>query len=218
MLVVTAGDFSVRASNSLNEVAARYDLFGGPSAVVLTAKDPTFEFPDLMLSDYGLAARIADSVEHRLHSEFPECGRALMRLTLNEHLNVLEPENADGHLSRYAIPSAKGAFGDMPGVHQHGAIASSLVGFTSMLEPLACHAQDRFLVGEIAHPRGRDPGEGIRFFADPESVVLGLNEEAYVEVNVGRLVATGRNPVHIDVEDGVVERSHVEAGFLVRFP
>ena len=58
----------------------------------------------------------------------------------------------------------------------------------------------------------------MRFFADPESVVLGLNEEAYVEVAVGRLAAKGRNPVHVDVEDGVVERPHVESGFFACFP
>ena len=51
---------------------------------------------------------------------------------------------------------------------------------------------------------------------DPELVVHGLNEEAYVEVQVGRLTATGRNPVHVDVEDGVVERPHVEPGFFAR--
>ena len=48
--------------------------------------------------------------------------------------------------------------------------------------------------------------------------MLGLNEEAYVEVEVGRLAATGRNPVHVDVEDGVIERPHVESGLLARFP
>ena len=57
----------------------------------------------------------------------------------------------------------------------------------------------------------------MRFFAEPESVVLGLNEEAYVEVEVGRLAATSRNPVHVEVEDGVVERPHVESGLLARF-
>ena len=56
----------------------------------------------------------------------------------------------------------------------------------------------------------------MRFFADPEPVVLGLNEEAYVEVQVGRLTAAGRNPVHVDVEDGLVERPHVEPGFFAR--
>ena len=76
MLAVSAADFSVRVSNSLNEVSARYDLFGGPSAVVLTAKDLSLEFPDLVLSDYGLAAQIAEVVEQRLHSDFPECGRS----------------------------------------------------------------------------------------------------------------------------------------------
>ena len=55
------------------------------------------------------------------------------------------------------------------------------------------------------------------FVADLESVVLGLNEETYVEVEVGRLAATGRNPVHVDVEDGVVERPQVESGLLARF-
>lgn len=125
MLAVTAADFSVRVSDSLNDVAARYDLFGGPSAVVLTAKDLSLEFPDLVLGDYGLAARIAESVEHRLHAEFPECGRAMMRLTLNEHLNVLGPGSADDYLSRYAIPSVESAFGEMPGVHQYGAVFST---------------------------------------------------------------------------------------------
>ena len=37
----------------------------------------------------------------------------------------------------------------------------------------------------------------MRFFADPEPVVLGRNEEAYVEVQVGWLAATGRNPVRL---------------------
>ena len=58
----------------------------------------------------------------------------------------------------------------------------------------------------------------MRFVADPEPVVLGLNEEAHVEVQLGRLAAPGRNPVHVDVEDGVVERPHVESGLLARFP
>lgn len=57
----------------------------------------------------------------------------------------------------------------------------------------------------------------MRFVADPESVVPGLNEEAYVEVQVGRLAPAGRNPVHVDVEDGLVERPHIESGFLARF-
>ena len=48
--------------------------------------------------------------------------------------------------------------------------------------------------------------------------MLGLNDEAYVEVEVGRLAAVGRDIVHVDVEDGVVERAHVESGFLARFP
>ena len=46
--------------------------------------------------------------------------------------------------------------------------------------------------------------------------VLGLHEEAHVEVQVGSLAATGRNPVHVDVEDGVVERPHVESAFFAR--
>ena len=53
--------------------------------------------------------------------------------------------------------------------------------------------------------------------SDPEPVVLGLHEEAYIEVQVGRLAAPGRNPVHVDVEDSVVERPHVESGLLARF-
>ena len=125
MLAVTAADFSVRVSDSLNEVAARYDLFGGPSAVVLTAKDLSLEFPDLVLSDYGLAAQIAESVQQRLQSDFAECGRSSMRLTLNEHLTVLGPGNADDYLSRYAIPSVESAFGPKPGLHQHGAVFST---------------------------------------------------------------------------------------------
>ena len=125
MLAVSAGDFSVRVSNSLNEVAARYDLFGGPSAVVLTANDLSLEFPDLVLSDYGLAAQIAESVEQRLHSDFPECGRSSMRLTLNEHLDILGPGRAEDYLSRYAIPSVESAFAQSPGLHQHGAVFST---------------------------------------------------------------------------------------------
>ena len=95
---------------------------------------------------------------------------------------------------------------------------SLLVAVSSTLEPLARHTQNRFLVGQGAEPHCWEPPEGMRFFADPESVVLGLNEEAYVEVEVGRLAATGRNPVDVEVGDGVVERPHVESGLLARFP
>ena len=87
------------------------------------------------------------------------------------------------------------------------------VAVASAHHPLARHAQHRFLVGQGAEPHGRNPRERMGFVADPESVVLGLHEEAYVEVQVGRLAATGRNPVHVDVEDDVVERPHVESGY-----
>ena len=125
MVAVNVADFSVRVSSSLSEVAARYDLFGGPSAVILTAQNLSLEFPDLVLSDYGLAARIAESVEQRLRSDFPECGRSWMRLTLNEHLNVLGPGRAEDYLSRYAIPSVESAFAQCAGLHQHGAVFST---------------------------------------------------------------------------------------------
>ena len=128
MVAVSAADFSVRVSNSLNEVAARYDLFGGPNAVVLSAQDLSLEFPDLVLSDYGLAARIAESVDQLFHSDFPECGRSGMRLTLNEHLDILGPGRADDYLSRYAIPSVESTFAQYAGLRQHGAVFSTTDG------------------------------------------------------------------------------------------
>ena len=80
------------------------------------------EFPDLVPSDYGLAAQIAEAAAQRLHSDFPECGRSGMRLTLHEHLNVLGPQRAEDYLSRYAIPSVESAFAQCKGAHQHGTI------------------------------------------------------------------------------------------------
>ena len=124
-IAVSVADFSVRNSNSLNEVAARYELFGGPNAVVLSAGNLSLEFSDLVLDDYGLAARIAESVDQRLHADFPECGRAGMRLTLNEHLDVLGPGRAEDYLSRYAIPTVGSAFARSAGLHQHGALFST---------------------------------------------------------------------------------------------
>ena len=56
-----------------------------------------------------------------------------------------------------------------------------LVAVGSTREPLARHAQNRFLVGQGVESRRRDPREGMRFVADREPVVLGANEEAYVK-------------------------------------
>ena len=74
---------------------------------------------------------------------------------------------------------------------------------------------------EPSSVRALSPTAGTHARACDSSLTLnrscsGLNEEAYVEVQVGRLAVTGRNPVHVDVEDGVVERPHVESGFFAR--
>ena len=125
LIAVSASEFSVINSYSLNEVAARYQIFGGPNAVVLSAQNLSLDFPDLVLSDYGLVAQIAQAVDQRLQADFPECGRSGMRLTLNEHLQVLEPGGAEDYLSRYAIPSLESAFAHRAGPHRHGALFST---------------------------------------------------------------------------------------------
>lgn len=125
LVAVSAADFSVLDSYSLNEVAARYRIFGGPNAVVLSAQNLSLEFPDLVLDDYGLVAQIAQAVDQRLDSDFSECGRSGMRLTLNEHLDVLGPGRAEDYLARYAIPSLESAFAQRAGPHLPGALFST---------------------------------------------------------------------------------------------
>ena len=66
------------------------------------------------------------------------------------------------------------------------------VPLASTHHPLARHAQHRLLVGQGAEPHGRDPREGMRFFADPDSVVLGLNEESVRRIGSG--LARGHGP------------------------
>ena len=41
---------------------------------------------------------------------------------------------------------------------------------------------------------------------------------AHVAMVEARVAEPGEHPVHVDVEDGVVERPHVESGLLARFP
>ena len=120
LVTVNLGDFNVHVSNSLNEVAARYELLGGPSSIVLTAQRLSVEFPELERGDHGLAVQIAEAAVERFHSEFPECKRSGMRLTLHEHLSVPEPGRAEVYLARYAIPSVQSAFAQYGGTHQHG--------------------------------------------------------------------------------------------------
>ena len=124
-LAVSAADFSVQDSYSLNEVSARYRVFGGPNAIVLSAQHLALEFPDLVRDDYGLVAEIAQAVDRQLEADFSECGRAGMRLTLHEHLDVLGPGGAEDYLARYAIPSIQSAFGEHAGSHLYGAAFST---------------------------------------------------------------------------------------------
>ena len=124
-LAVSTADFSVHDSYSLNEVSARYRVFGGPNAIVLSAQHLALEFPDLVRDDYGLVAEIAQAVDRQLEANFSDCGRAGMRLTLHEHLGVLGPGRAEDYLARYAIASLESAFGQHAGPHLHGAMFST---------------------------------------------------------------------------------------------
>lgn len=115
-IFVSPRDFSVTAANSMDEVAARYNIFGGVSTIALSAEKLSMEFLNLSAEEHHLFAEIAQPVVSGFPGSFPECQYTEIHALSYEHAEVLGENTASGYLSRYAIPSVDKVLGAMGAV------------------------------------------------------------------------------------------------------
>ena len=116
-IVINACDFTAMGENSLGDVVAKYNIFGGPSFVALSAEKLSMEFPNVLSGEYDLAMQIIGPVESSFPNTFPECQYATIQSIFYEHVEVVDGGVAADYLSRYAIPSADKVFGEIGAVH-----------------------------------------------------------------------------------------------------
>ena len=115
-IFVSPRDFSVTAANSMDEVAARYNIFGGASTIVLSAEKLSMEFLNLSAEEHQLVGKIAQAAETSFPRSFPECQYTAIHAMSYDHAEVLGENTASGYLSRYAIPSVDKVLGSMGAV------------------------------------------------------------------------------------------------------
>lgn len=96
-------NFLTQPSNSVGDVAARYNIFGGPSSVTLRANQLSVEFPNLLPSDTNLVIEIVRAVYSGFCEKFSERNCSVIRISLHEHAEVIDG-NIQEYLSRYSKP------------------------------------------------------------------------------------------------------------------
>ena len=125
-IFVSPRDFSVAAANSMDEVAARYNIFGGASTIALSAEKLSMEFLNLSVEEYQLIGKIVQAVETGFPRSFPECQYTAIHSMSHYHAEVLGENTASGYLSRYAIPSVDKVLGAM------GAVTTAAARFSAV--------------------------------------------------------------------------------------
>ena len=102
---VNPRDFSARTGSSLDEVWARYNIFGGSSAVVLSAEKLSIEFPNVLPTEYEIVLRIIGQMDTSFSVKFPDRQYTSIQATVFEHAQIIAGGSPAEYLYKYAIPS-----------------------------------------------------------------------------------------------------------------
>lgn len=105
-LPINSKDFSAVPANQLDDVRARYAIYGGASSVALSSDALLFDFPQLALPADTL---VVQEILRRVHDAFPESFPELSYGTLNlvsyQHLEFTDEKlSPASYLARFAVP------------------------------------------------------------------------------------------------------------------
>lgn len=113
-LNIQPAELSANAGTQLSEVRARYNIYGGPSAVTLMADRIAFDFPNITTSDLALVYEIMGSIHDRFPNVFPELKLGRVEVQDMSHLDLGSQEDVSAFFERFNIPALSGAFHDLP--------------------------------------------------------------------------------------------------------
>ena len=104
-IVISPQDFSVRQGNSLDEVGAKYSLFGGPASINLSSEVLSIEFPNVSDTEYEMALRIINSIDKHFCIDFPNRKYTTVQMATFEHAEFVSEEEVIAYLGRYRVSS-----------------------------------------------------------------------------------------------------------------
>jgi hypothetical protein len=110
---IKSNEFSVVASTQLNEVRARYSIYGGRSAVSITSDAVVFDFPSLVPTDAPLVQQIFARVHDALPKAFPEVNYETVNVQSFEHLAFTDQsDDPNDYLARFTFPNSDKFLGE----------------------------------------------------------------------------------------------------------
>ena len=104
-LTISAREFTQTGGTSLGDLVVQYNIFGGTNYIALSAENLSIDFENLSRIDNELALNIIKSVESGFLEKFSDCKYSTIRVTVFEHVTVIEGDSATDYLARYAIQS-----------------------------------------------------------------------------------------------------------------
>jgi hypothetical protein len=108
---VNTSDFSVRTGNTLGEVQAKYNVFGGITSVSMHADRLVFDFPNLVPNDFPVVRQIIEATHDAFPKVFAELDYERADIQSSEHLEVMHETNVQELLARYEMKSVSAVFG-----------------------------------------------------------------------------------------------------------
>ena len=94
-------DFVERNGNSPGESEAIYRVFGGPSAITLSAEKLLLSFPNLVPSDFELLVKMMKAVDDGFSREFADYELRSIRCSFDGHADIADGNPVADYLDRY---------------------------------------------------------------------------------------------------------------------
>lgn len=116
-LTLNLSDFSFNYGNALSDVRARYNLYGGATSVSLLPDRLAFDFPNLLPTDYSIAADVMATIHDAFPKAFEERLYDRIEVQTYEHVELGSAESVIAILDRFKMPGLESYF-DLPIVQQ----------------------------------------------------------------------------------------------------
>jgi hypothetical protein len=108
---VNVSEFSARSGNTLGEVQAKYNIFGGVTSVTMHPERLAFDFPNLVPNELPVMTQIIEATHDAFPKVFPELDYERADIQTYEHLDVMHATKVQELLALYEIKSVSAVFG-----------------------------------------------------------------------------------------------------------
>lgn len=104
---ISSKDFSNIPSHSLADVAVKFNLFGGPNSVELSADNLSFKFENLLPNEIHLALQIIEKIDSGFLESFPNCQISTIQVTSFVHATIVNGASITDYLNQFTIQSVE---------------------------------------------------------------------------------------------------------------